>query len=163
MAPDIALEAIGVCKRFGPLQALDDVSLKLRSGRLHALLGENGAGKSTLVKCLMGYYQADAGQFLVHGREHRSLTPRDAHRAGIGMVYQHFTLVPGMTVAENLMLARSGHSISHRLAPLPSRVAAADGDDAVPHSAAGPRRRSVGRREAEGGDSQATLPRPPGC
>ena len=101
-----SLEAVGVCKRFGQVVALDDVSLRVRPGRIHALLGENGAGKSTLVKCLMGTYQADAGRFLVDGRPHHSRTPREAHAAGIGMVYQHFTLVPEMTVLENLMLAR---------------------------------------------------------
>jgi len=102
-----SLEAIGITKRFGPVVALDEVSLKIRPGRIHALLGENGAGKSTLVKCLMGTYHADAGSFLLDGREHVSRTPREAHAAGIGMVYQHFTLVPEMTVAENLMLARA--------------------------------------------------------
>jgi ABC-type uncharacterized transport system ATPase subunit len=101
-----SLEAIGICKRFGRVVALDDVSLRIRPARIHALLGENGAGKSTLVKCLMGTYQADAGSFLVDGREHISRSPREAHAAGIGMVYQHFTLVPEMTVLENLMLAR---------------------------------------------------------
>ena len=104
----IALEAIGVSKRFGPVLALDDVSLSVRAGSIHALLGENGAGKSTLMKCLMGYYRADTGQFLVHGREHDAHNPRDAQQAGIGMVYQHFTLMPSMTVAENLLLATTG-------------------------------------------------------
>ncbi len=100
-----ALEVVDVSKRFGPVLALDAVSLTVRAGTLHALLGENGAGKSTLMKCLMGYYRADAGQFLVQGREHDPQTPRDSHQAGIGMVYQHFTLMPSMTVAENLLLA----------------------------------------------------------
>ena len=102
-----SLEAIGVTKRFGAVTALEDVSLRVRAGRIHALLGENGAGKSTLVKCLMGTYHADSGSFLIDGREHRSRSPRESHAAGIGMVYQHFTLVPEMTVAENLMLARA--------------------------------------------------------
>ena len=102
----LSLEAIGICKRFGQVVALDDVSVHVRPGRIHALLGENGAGKSTLVKCLMGTYQPDAGRFLVDGQPHHSRTPREAHAAGIGMVYQHFTLVPEMTVLENLMLAR---------------------------------------------------------
>ena len=101
------LEALAVTKRFGPLVALDDVSLTLESGSFHALLGENGAGKSTLVKCIMGYYRADAGHFLLDGKTHRVTSPRDAHDLGIGMVYQHFTLVPNMSVAENLLLSRS--------------------------------------------------------
>ena len=107
MTPRHAMEAIGIRKHFGAVRALDGVSLAVRHGSVHALLGENGAGKSTLVKCLTGYYTPDDGQFLVAGRELSSRSPREALRAGIGMVYQHFTLVPSMTVAENLMLARS--------------------------------------------------------
>ena len=93
-------------KRFGPVLALDDVSVRVEAGAVHALLGENGAGKSTLVKCLVGYYQPDAGQIVVGQRERDIRTPHDAHALGIGMVYQHFTLVPSMTVAENLVMAR---------------------------------------------------------
>jgi simple sugar transport system ATP-binding protein len=104
-----ALEAIGVTKIFGPLIALDNVSLKLHRGTVHALLGENGAGKSTLVKCIMGYYSADGGQVLVNGVAGDIKSPRDAARLGIGMVYQHFTLVDNMTVAENLVLSRRDH------------------------------------------------------
>jgi ABC-type uncharacterized transport system ATPase subunit len=101
-----ALEAIGLCKRFGPLQVLDEVSFKLGQGVFHALLGGNGAGKSTLVKCVMGYHAADRGTVLVENRECAIGNPRDAHRHGLGMVYQHFTLVPEMTVLENLVLSR---------------------------------------------------------
>jgi len=93
-------------KRFGALTALDDVSLRLVPGTFHAILGENGAGKSTLVKCMMGYHRPDAGQLVVDGQEHHVVRPRDAHRLGFGMVYQHFTLVPSMTVAENLLLGK---------------------------------------------------------
>ena len=93
-------------KRFGEFAALDQVSLKVRPGTFHALLGENGAGKSTLVKCIMGYYQPDEGEVIVGDREEAIGNPRDAHALGLGMVYQHFTLVPAMTVAENLVLAR---------------------------------------------------------
>ena len=93
-------------KRFGALTALDDVSLTLAPGAFHAILGENGAGKSTLVKCIMGYHRPDAGHLLVDDREHHIAGPRDAHHLGLGMVYQHFTLVPSMTVAENLVLGR---------------------------------------------------------
>ena len=101
------LEAVSMTKRFGPLVALDDVSLTLEPGTFHALLGENGAGKSTLVKCIMGYYRADTGSLLVNGKSCRVASPRAAHDLGIGMVYQHFTLVPNMSVAENLLLSRS--------------------------------------------------------
>jgi simple sugar transport system ATP-binding protein len=105
------LEAIGIGKQFGPVLALDGVSLRLERGSVHALLGENGAGKSTLVKCIMGYYPADAGQVLVNGVTARIKSPRDAAALGIGMVYQHFTLVDNMTVAENLVLSRRAHPL----------------------------------------------------
>jgi general nucleoside transport system ATP-binding protein len=101
------LEAVGMTKRFGEFTALDAVSLKVRPGTFHALLGENGAGKSTLVKCIMGYYRQDEGQVLVGDKEYPIDNPRDAHALGLGMVYQHFTLVPAMTVTENLVLSRS--------------------------------------------------------
>jgi simple sugar transport system ATP-binding protein len=84
------------------------VSLTVRPGTVHALLGENGAGKSTFVKCVVGYYRPDDGSVMVNGREHDIHSPVVARDLGIGMVYQHFTVVPGMTVAENLLLAR-GH------------------------------------------------------
>ncbi len=102
----IGLEAAGMRKVFGSLVALDDVSMKVPAGSFHALLGENGAGKSTLVKCIMGFYQPDAGQVLVDGRERAIRNPREAAEAGIGMVYQHFTLVPSLTGAENLVVSR---------------------------------------------------------
>ncbi|MEM6712188.1 MAG: ABC transporter ATP-binding protein [Pseudomonadota bacterium] len=94
-------------KEFGTLLALDDVSLKVEAGEFHALLGENGAGKSTLVKCIMGFYQPTRGQLLVDNREARIKVPGDAQAAGIGMVYQHFTLVPCLTAAENMVISRS--------------------------------------------------------
>jgi len=99
-----AVEVVGMTKRFGALTALDGLSLSLAPGSFHAILGENGAGKSTLVKCIMGYHRADAGHLLVDGREAVVANPRQAHQLGLGMVYQHFTLVPSMTVAENLVL-----------------------------------------------------------
>lgn len=100
------LEVVNMTKRFGSLVALDNVSLHLKSGTFHALLGENGAGKSTLVKCIMGFYQPDHGDVLIHKHARAIASPRDAHKYGIGMVYQHFTSVPAMTVAENLVLSR---------------------------------------------------------
>lgn len=102
----LALEVIAMTKRFGAFVALDQVSLRVHEGSVHALLGENGAGKSTLVKCIMGYQRPDDGDILVWNRERILSNPRDAHALGLGMVYQHFTLVPNMTVAENLLLAR---------------------------------------------------------
>src|SRR5947209_4004555 len=102
----LGVEAIAMTMRFGDFTALDNVELKVRPGSFHALLGENGAGKSTLVKCIMGYYHPTEGDILVGGREQAIANPKDAHALGLGMVYQHFTLVPAMTVAENLVLAR---------------------------------------------------------
>jgi simple sugar transport system ATP-binding protein len=102
----LGVEAIAMTMRFGDFTALDRVELKVRPNSFHALLGENGAGKSTLVKCIMGYYRPTEGDVLVGGREQAIANPKDAHALGLGMVYQHFTLVPAMTVAENLVLAR---------------------------------------------------------
>ena len=102
----LELEIIGMGKRFDDVLALDDASLHIPAGGFHALLGENGAGKSTLVKCLVGFYTPDNGTILIDQREVSISSPRDAAQLGIGMVYQHFTLVPSMTVAENLVIAR---------------------------------------------------------
>src|SRR3954453_19448046 len=102
----LGVDAIAMTMRFGEFTALDNVELKVRPGCFPALLGENGAGKSTLVKCIMGYYRPTEGDILVGGREQAIANPKDAHALGLGMVYQHFTLVPAMTVAENLVLAR---------------------------------------------------------
>ena len=101
-----SLELIGFTKRFGAMAALDDVTVKIKAGAFHALLGENGAGKSTLVKCAMGYYAVDQGQILLNDHEVEIAHPRQAHELGLGMVYQHFTLVPNMTVLENFVLSR---------------------------------------------------------
>jgi simple sugar transport system ATP-binding protein len=103
----LSLETIGMTKVFGPLVALEDVSIKVEAGTFHALLGENGAGKSTLVKCIMGFYSADKGTVLLDDREVPIHNPRDARAHGIGMVYQHFTLVPSLTGAENLVISRA--------------------------------------------------------
>ncbi|MDR3516084.1 MAG: ABC transporter ATP-binding protein [Azospirillaceae bacterium] len=103
----LSIEVAAMSKHFGALTALDAVSLRVRSGTVHALLGENGAGKSTLVKCIMGFYHADQGDLMVDGHVVEVRNPRDAARLGIGMVYQHFTLVPSMTVLENLVMARA--------------------------------------------------------
>lgn len=105
--PPPRLLARAMCKRFGSLVALEDVSFEVRPGSVHALLGENGAGKSTLVKCIMGFYRADSGQVVVGDSQAAISNPRHAQQLGVGMVYQHFTLVENMTVAENLVLARA--------------------------------------------------------
>lgn len=100
------LDVVEMTKRFGSFVALDKVSMTLKPGSIHALLGENGAGKSTLVKCVMGFYQPTAGQVLINRQARTIESPKDAHTCGLGMVYQHFTSVPAMTVAENLVLSR---------------------------------------------------------
>ena len=103
-----AVEVRGLRKRFGAVQALDGVDLRVEPGEFHALIGENGAGKSTLAKCIMGINGIDEGEMLLDGTAWRARNPREARRSGIGMVFQHFTLVPSMTVAENLTLPRPG-------------------------------------------------------
>jgi simple sugar transport system ATP-binding protein len=103
----LAVQVTGMTKRFGAFAALDDVSMRVDAGSFHALLGENGAGKSTLVKCLVGFYRPDAGEVQIDGRQREIRSPQDSHAFGIGMVYQHFTLVPSMTAAENLVMSRA--------------------------------------------------------
>jgi general nucleoside transport system ATP-binding protein len=103
------LELRGITKRFGSLVANNAIDLDVRAGEVHALLGENGAGKSTLMNVLYGLYAADAGEILMDGKPLRLRSPRDAIDAGIGMVHQHFMLIPVMTVAENIVLAHEPH------------------------------------------------------
>ena len=94
----------GIVKRFPGVLANDHVDFELRQGEIHALLGENGAGKSTLMNILAGLYSAEAGIITVNGREVDFHSPRDAIKAGIGMIHQHFMLVPSQTVTENILL-----------------------------------------------------------
>ena len=94
----------GITKRFGPLAANDGISLTVAPGQVHALLGENGAGKTTLMNVLYGLTQPDEGEILIDGKPVRFGSPKDAIAAGIGMVHQHFMLVPTFTVAENVTL-----------------------------------------------------------
>ena len=99
------LELRGITKQFPGVLANDHVDFDLRRGEVHALLGENGAGKSTLMNILYGLYQPDEGEILVKGEPVRFHSPKDAINRGIGMVHQHFMLIPVMTVAENIVLA----------------------------------------------------------
>jgi ABC-type uncharacterized transport system ATPase subunit len=101
-----ALEAIGITKRFPGVLANDHVNLTLEKGEIHALLGENGAGKSTLMNILYGLYQQDEGEIHVEGQPVTFANPSDAIAKGIGMVHQHFMLVPPLTVTENIMLGQ---------------------------------------------------------
>jgi simple sugar transport system ATP-binding protein len=105
------LELKGITKKFGTLVANDSIDLVVESGEIHSLLGENGAGKSTLMNVLYGLYKADAGQILLDGKPVEFSGPGDAMAAGIGMVHQHFMLIPVFTVAENVAL---GHEPTKR-------------------------------------------------
>lgn len=100
-----AVQMISITKQFGQLVANDDVNFTLKKGEIHALLGENGAGKTTLMRILYGLYQADSGEICVNENKVRISSPSDAILNGIGMVTQHFTLVPTLTVTENILLS----------------------------------------------------------
>ena len=105
MEASTALEMRGITKRFPGIVANDRVDFDLRAGEVHALLGENGAGKSTLMNVLYGLYKADEGEIFVKGQKTTFHSAKDAIDKGIGMVHQHFMLIPVMTVAENIVLA----------------------------------------------------------
>src|SRR2546421_6220229 len=123
-ADDLVLEMRGIRKEFPGVVANDDVSFDVRRGEVHALLGENGAGKSTLMNILYGLYRPDGGEIRLNGKPVVFASARDAIHAGIGMVHQHFMLIPVMTVAENIVLGqepRTGVLLDERGAE--SRVA----------------------------------------
>lgn len=103
----VGIQTHDMTMRFGSFTALDHVSIDVPAGSFHALLGENGAGKSTLVKCIMGFYHQTSGSLSVGDREVAIGSPKDAASYGLGMVYQHFTLVPSLTGAENLVISRA--------------------------------------------------------
>ena len=110
----VVLEAKGITKKFPGVLANDNINFDLRKGEIHALLGENGAGKSTLMNILYGLYQPDSGEVIVEGNQMQLNSSRDAILHGIGMVHQHFMLIPVFTVTENVML---GAETDHRAAP----------------------------------------------
>jgi len=105
---DVALLMRDITKVFPGVVANDGVTFEVKAGEVHALLGENGAGKTTLMNILYGLYQADAGEIYLYGKRVRIRSPRDAIRHRIGMVHQHFKLVPRHTVAENVVLGLAG-------------------------------------------------------
>src|SRR3990172_11093483 len=105
MAEPPVVELRGITKRFPGAVANDRVDFDLAAGEVHALLGENGAGKSTLMNILYGLYHPDEGEILLKGEPVKMSSPREAIDHGIGMVHQHFMLIPVMTVAENIVLA----------------------------------------------------------
>ncbi|MDN5362782.1 MAG: ral nucleoside transport system ATP-binding protein, partial [Moorella sp. (in: firmicutes)] len=102
MAPVLVMKDI--VKEFGSFRANDGVNLAVEAGEVHALLGENGAGKSTLMNILYGLYQATSGEIYFEGHPVEITSPKDAIDLGIGMVHQHFMLIPALTVAENIIL-----------------------------------------------------------
>ena len=104
-----ALELRGIVKTYGELRANDGVDLVVKWGQVHALLGENGAGKSTLMNVVYGLTSADAGEIIYDGKPVTIHGPQDAIALGIGMVHQHFMLIPPLTVAENIIL---GHEMT---------------------------------------------------
>ena len=110
------VEMRGIVKRFGDLTALHGVDLVVHEGEIHALIGENGAGKSTLMNILYGLYHPDAGTIRLRGTDAQIRSPRDAIARGIGMIHQHFMLIPPLTVAENVVLGdeRSGPILGQR-------------------------------------------------
>jgi len=101
---NIVLEAKGLTKQFPGVLANDNVNFDLRKGEIHALLGENGAGKSTLMNLIYGLHKPDKGEISVNGKIATIHSPNDSIALGIGMVHQHFMLIPVFTVAENVML-----------------------------------------------------------
>jgi simple sugar transport system ATP-binding protein len=106
MAPAVELQ--GITKRFGNLTAVDDVSIAFERGKLHAVVGENGAGKTTLMRVLYGLYVPDAGGITLDGASMRFRTPNDAIRHGVGMVSQHYAIIPQLTCLDNLLLGAEG-------------------------------------------------------
>src|SRR6266511_3683059 len=99
-----AVEHKGIVKSFNGVPVLHGVDFELRTGEVHALMGGNGAGKSTLMKILQGVYTADGGEISVAGAPTHIRSPQDAKNAGIGMVFQEFSLIPTLTVAQNIFL-----------------------------------------------------------
>lgn len=104
MQDEYRLEMKNITKHFGGVKALTDVSIKIRKGEVHALIGENGAGKSTLMKVLSGAYQKDGGEIFLDGTPARINSPKDAKEQGIAVIYQEFMLAPDLTVAENIYI-----------------------------------------------------------
>jgi len=103
---DVILRLEGIGKQFPGVRALDNISLELLAGEVHVLLGENGAGKSTLMKILSGEYAPDGGRIVVRGKAEAAHDPKRASSLGIGLVHQELSLIPALSVAENIFLGR---------------------------------------------------------
>jgi len=134
MTPSNAVELIKMQKSFAGIPVLKDVNFTLKKGEVHALMGGNGAGKSTLMKILNGVYQRDSGDLLVNGVKHEFENPRDSETAGIAMIFQELSLVPTLTVAQNIFLQREprrGGFIDDREAVRRARTLLADLGEAI--------------------------------
>ena len=141
---EVILEMKGITKVFGTFVANDSIDFDLRKGEVHALLGENVAGKTTLMNVLYGIYHAEKGEVIYKGEKLVLSNPKDAIKKGIGMVHQHFMLVPPMTVLENIILGQTDNLKKVDLkTPQPG------------HQSSG----LVGRGAAEGGARQGAVPR----
>jgi D-xylose transport system ATP-binding protein len=121
-----ALEAHGISKSFGSVQALDDVDFEVRYGEVMALVGDNGAGKSTLIKCLAGIHPMDDGEVFFEGEKVTIHGPKDAARLGIEVVYQDLALADNLDVVQNMFLGRELHNFIRRLKEAPMEVRTAD-------------------------------------
>jgi ABC-type uncharacterized transport system ATPase subunit len=137
----IVLEAKGITKKFPGVLANDNINFDLRKGEIHALLGENGAGKSTLMNILYGLHKPDQGEILVNGRAAEIHSPNDSIALGIGMVHQHFMLIPVFTVAENVMLGdettKRGALDRKTVAAKVEKISSQYGLDVDPHALVG--------------------------
>jgi len=110
MEPLLRTQAL--TKKFHQVVAIDSVSFDVRPGEIHCLLGENGAGKSTLAECIYGFYQPEQGEIFVEGKPVQMSSPAEAIGRGIGMVHQHFVLVPTLSVLENIVVGTNTQSMS---------------------------------------------------
>ena len=135
MAEDFVIEMLHITKEFPGIKANDDITLQLRKGEVHALLGENGAGKSTLMSVLFGLYQPEAGQIRKNGKEVVIRNPNDANALGIGMVHQHFKLVECFSVLDNIILGVEPNKMGFCRRP---RHAKGDGPERKVRPARGP-------------------------
>lgn len=119
---EVILEVENIIKTFPGVVANDNVSMDVRKGEIHCLLGENGAGKTTLAECLYGTYRPDSGRIVYKGKEVHLSSPRDAINLGIGMVHQHFEMIPPMTVIENIVVGTESKGLGLKLAPAMEKV-----------------------------------------
>ena len=154
-----AVEMRGIVKRFPGVLANDHSDFDLRQGEVHALLGENGAGKSTLMNVLAGMYKPEEGSISVGGKRVHFGSPRDAIAAGIGMIHQHFMLVPSQTVTENIILGLSDPRFFLPLDKLDKQILDLAGAIRPEGRPQGQDLAALGRRAAAGRDPQNALPR----